>query len=203
VKEGYVKTYKKFFEKDFPVESKPLVVAVKTGGGSSSATGTVSSTSSPTSSSTSSPTSSSTSSPTSSPTSRSTSSSTSTTVAVSTSTTVAISTPAIVAISTPAIVALSTPAIVAISTPASVAVSNSISKLKYIKVTFKGIIPEDVELVEQIPISYMSKGTLQDYIQTELLTVAHDFDHEEYFELTKEDEKLMEEIHNETMASPP
>jgi hypothetical protein len=92
---------------------------------------------------------------------------------------------------------------VVVPTPAIVAISNSVSKLKFIKVMFKGIIPEDVELVEQIPSSYTSKGKLQEYIKTQLSNVLSNDDHEEYFVLTEEDKKLMTDIHNETMASNP
>ena len=110
---------------------------------------------------------------------------------------------AIVAVSTSSLSSSSTSSLSSVSPPAIVAVSNSISKLKFIKVIFKGIIPEDVELIEQIPSSYTSKGTLQEYIKTQLSNVSPSLDHEEYFVLTKDDKKLMEEIHNETMASNP
>ena len=205
VKEGYVETYKKFFEKDFPKE--PITSAAASGSNTSSTGGggqpvTVAvSIPGPTS------TTVAVSIPSSTPdiVAVSIPGPTSTTVAVSTpgptSTTVAVSTtPTTVAVPTSTTVAVPTSTTVAVSTPAVVAVSNSISKLQFIKVIFKGIIPEDVELVEQIPSSYTSKGRLQDYIKTQLSNVLPDFHHEEYFELTEDDKKLMTDIHIETMA---
>jgi len=59
------------------------------------------------------------------------------------------------------------------------------------KVLFKGIIPEEVEIVEKIPDTYSSKGSLHEYIQTELLSVSHDVDHTEYFQLSEDEQKQM------------
>ena len=63
------------------------------------------------------------------------------------------------------------------------------------KVSFKGIIPEEVEIVERIPDGYAgSARTLHEYIQTELLSVLRDVDHTEYFQLSEDEQKQMADI---------
>ena len=71
------------------------------------------------------------------------------------------------------------------------------------KVSFKGIIPEEVELVEKIPDTYSSKGSLHEYIQTELLSVLRDVDHTEYFQLSEDEQKQMADIVAEAIQEKP
>jgi hypothetical protein len=192
VKEGYAETYKKFFEKDFPIESEanitgpdpgpdPISTSIANPGPTSSLTSIANpvSTSSLTS----------ITNPVSTPISTSIANPVST--PISTSIANPVSTSSLTSITNP----VSTSSLTSITNPVSTSVSTSVPKNKtFIGVIFKDMIPEEVNVVHSIPTG-STVEKIDEYIDNIVNGSAiPQNDKMVYFELTAEDEIEMADL---------